>query len=62
MDSRYINKTFLRSSHLQIYYKIEVIKILQNSHENTCAGVSGLQVYQKLTERLIFPCEFFQNF
>ena len=27
IDSRYINKTVLRSSHLQIYYKIEVIKI-----------------------------------
>ena len=62
---------FLWSSHLRSSVRKSILKISQNSQENTCIGVSflinlhasGLQLYQKKeTPTQVFSCEFSKIF
>ena len=62
---------FLWSSHLRSSVRKSILKISQNSQENTCVGVSflinlhasGLQLYQKKeTPTQVFSCEFSEIF
>ena len=62
---------FFWSSYLRSSVKNGILKISQNSQENTCGGVSilinlhapGLQFYQKKdTPTQVFSCQFSENF
>ena len=50
----------LRSSRPEIFSKKGVLKISQNSQENTCAR--GLQLKKKETLAQVFSCEFCEIF
>ena len=60
--------SYLQKQPLDVFIKIDVLKILQNSQENTCARVSFLIKLQacnfikKETLAQVFSCEFCEIF